>query len=43
MRAVVPDNHGSPDVLRLDDVPLAAAGDGDSPVRVREGSSNTAE
>jgi len=43
MRAVVRDNHESPDVLRLDDVSIAAAGDGDLPVRVREGSANTAE
>ena len=43
MKAFVRDRYGSPDVLRLEDVPVPAAGDGDVLVRVRAASVNRAD
>jgi NADPH:quinone reductase-like Zn-dependent oxidoreductase len=43
MRAVVRDTYGSPDVLRLDEVPIPAVGDGDVLVRVRAASANAGD
>ena len=43
MKAIVRDTYGSPDVLRLEDVPLPGVGDGDVLVRVQAAAANAAD
>lgn len=43
MKAFVRDTYGPPDILRLEDVPMPAAGDGDVLVRVHAASVNRAD
>ena len=43
MKAIVRETYGSPDVLRLQDVPVPTLGDGDVLVRVRAASANAGD
>jgi len=43
MKAIVRETYGSPDVLRLEDVPVPTVGDGDVLVRVRAASANAGD